>query len=147
MAIKEDRGWIWTPEEREWLCKTNGNFIKQWCRISESVKRFRKYLPDYAVQARTAARPFLQANKNFRKFAYQKIMSKRFRPMQPEAVKPKISSVENKMQQWKEFIERADVQDALRRHNRKAGEHNRKIWKLRRQQLEYEAGIARALDL
>lgn len=147
MAIKESKGWVWTPEEREWLCKTNGNFIKQWCRISESVKRFRKYLPDYAIQARTAAQPFLRANKNFRKFAYQKLMSKIFRPMPPEAVKPKISSVENKMQQWKEFIGRADVQGALRRHNRKAGEHNRKIVKLRRQQLEDVARVARALGL
>ena len=51
MAKREKRGWIWTPEEKEWAKTWQQSVAGRLRRLGEQASRFGASIPEFAGEA------------------------------------------------------------------------------------------------
>jgi hypothetical protein len=117
MAVKEQNGWVWTEQEKQWI-KTWKPYVQfQSKKLTTQVDRFQKGLPKFADEAAKAAQSYLRAAKALLTLAEQ-AKSRPYLPVSPEEAKQLLYGFEDQLLPWKAFTRCPEVQAAILAHNR-----------------------------
>jgi hypothetical protein len=111
MATHEKRGWVWTPEEREWVKTWQRKLQNRYDKMLGQLRLYERQLPQFADDAKEAARPFLEACKPLLALDPRKA-GRKYQDISPEGAKEGLERVNAAVEQWNQFARRHDVAGA-----------------------------------
>ena len=132
MATQEAKGWIWTPEEKQWIKTCEREVRTVYKGLSEQVDRFHSVVPTFADEAAQVAQPFLTTTERLLALA-DGAARRKYQPLSPDEAKLMLRDVHVHLSTWSTFMHRPDVQDAIQNANRQIDAQKRAQQKQRRE--------------
>jgi hypothetical protein len=113
MATQEKRGWVWTPEEKEWIKTWQRKLQNQYDKMLEQLRLHERQLPQFVGDAKAAARPFLEACKPLLDLDGRRA-GRKYQNISPEEAMERLKGVNSTVEEWNRFATRGDVSGAAR---------------------------------
>src|SRR5262245_37511556 len=113
MVTHEKRGWVWTPEEREWVKTWRRKLQNRYDQMLGQLRLYERQLPQFAGEAKEAARPFLDACKPLLALDPRKA-GRKHQNISPEETKEGLQRVNAAAEGWNQFAGRHDVAGAAK---------------------------------
>lgn len=120
MATQETKGWIWTPEEKQWIKSWKRDVLTAYKRIAEQVDRFQTAVPAFADEAASTADPIITEAQVLLDLA-KGAARRKYQTLSPDEARKRLNDGKEQLKAWKAFTNRPDVQAAICDANRQIG--------------------------